>query len=113
MSNLPSKVSMVSLGVKDMARSVQFYAETLGLTIAGQPGVVTFVQAGDVMIVLNGPARSGVEVIFPSESVGATHAELESRGCPFVAAPHEVTPGLWAATFADPDGHNLTVLGPQ
>ncbi len=115
------RVSMVSLGVKDMARSVKFYSETLGLQLVGKPSEVTLVQAGGVMIALNHPLGrfagdamvGAVEVIFGVESVTASHADLVKRGCSFVNAPREVTPGTWAATFTDPDGHRLTVLGSQ
>jgi predicted enzyme related to lactoylglutathione lyase len=113
------RVTMISLGVTDMARAVRFYSETLGMELAGKPGEVTIFRAGDVMIALNAPlGRSAgkamvgaVEVIFGAESVSASHRELQERGCGFVATPHEVTTGLWAATFVDPDGHRLTVLG--
>jgi catechol 2,3-dioxygenase-like lactoylglutathione lyase family enzyme len=115
------RVSMISLGVKDPARSVKFYNETLGLPLVGKPGEVTLVKAGDITIVLNQPLGNSaggaivgaVEVIFPAESVAALHRDLTSRGCTFVIGPHEVTTGLWAATFTDPDGHRLTILGPK
>ena len=115
------RVSMISLGVTDMARSVKFYSETLGLQLVGKPGEVTLLAAGDVMIALNHPLGrfagdaivGAVEVIFKVESVTASHADLVKLGCSFVNAPREVMPGTWAATFTDPDGHRLTVLGPQ
>lgn len=104
-----------------MARSVKFYGETLGLELAGKPGEVTLFRAGDIMIALNSPLgmaaknsiAGAVEVIFPAESVDASYHRLVERGCSFVNTPHEVTPGLWAATFTDPDGHLLTILGGQ
>ena len=115
------RVSMIALGVTDTARSTKFYSETLGLQLAGQPGEVTLLRSGDVTIALNRPlARSAgdaivgaVEVIFPVESVAASHGKLLERGCHFLAGPHQVTPGMWAATFTDPDGHRLTILGPH
>lgn len=115
------RVSMIALGVTDMTRSIQFYGETLGLQMSGKPGEVTLFQAGDVTIALNHPlgSRAGermvgaVEVIFPVESVAATYGNLTDRGCKFLREPREVTPGTWAATFTDPDGHRLTVLGPR
>ena len=117
----PLRVSMISLGVEDMARSVRFYSETLGLQISGKPGEVTMLRAGEVMIALNHPLGSAsagrivgaVEVIFPVESVASAHADLAKRGCTFVVAPREVTAGTWAATFTDPDGHRLAILGPR
>lgn len=115
------RVTMISLGVKDTARSIRFYTETLGLQLAGKPGEVTLVRAGDITIALNHPlGRSAgeamvgaVEIIFPVASVDASHEDLANRGCSFTHVPHEVTPGLWAATFTDPDGHRLTILGPR
>lgn len=119
-----TRISMVSLGVSDMARSVKFYGETLGLVMSGVPGDVAFFRVGDVVLLLNrplgqvagsgsGPLAGAVEVIFPVESVVAAHANLEKRGCRFLAGPREVTTGRWAATFTDPDGHRLTILGPR
>jgi catechol 2,3-dioxygenase-like lactoylglutathione lyase family enzyme len=115
------KVSMIALGVKDTARSIRFYTETLGLELAGKPGEVTLLRAGEVMIVLNHPLGvaagdaivGAVEVIFPVTGVAASHEDLANRGCNFTHPPHEVAPGLWAATFTDPDGHRLTILGPM
>ena len=120
-SPLPLRVSMISLGVKDIARSIRFYSETLELPMAGKPGEVAFFKSGDITIVLNQPAgqkarhqiAGSVEVIFPAESVAIAHDNLAQRGCTFVAQPHEIMPGMWAATFADPDGHLLTILGPH
>ena len=113
------RVSMISLGVTDMAKSVKFYGETLGLQISGKPGELTFFKAGTVTLALNRPLGNAagkaiagaVEVIFPVASVAAAHQALVERGCHFVVAPREVTAGTWAATFTDPDGHKLTILG--
>jgi predicted enzyme related to lactoylglutathione lyase len=115
----PLRVSMISLGVKDSARSIKFYAETLGLEMVGKPGEVTFFRAGDITIVLNQPAgltasrpiAGSAEIIFPVASVAVAYKSLADRGCAFVATPHEITTGMWAATFTDPDGHLLTILG--
>jgi catechol 2,3-dioxygenase-like lactoylglutathione lyase family enzyme len=121
MTTTPLRVSMISLGVTDPDRSIRFYAETLGLEMLGKPGEVTLFRAGEVNLALNHPAgrsagdriAGSVEVIFPAESVAALHSELAGRGCPFLREPREVMPGMWAATFTDPDGHRLTLFGPR
>jgi catechol 2,3-dioxygenase-like lactoylglutathione lyase family enzyme len=118
---LQLRISMISLGVKDSPRSVKFYGETLGLELVGNPGEVTLFRAGNVTLVLNQPLGNAagdamvgaVEVIFPVDSVAAAKDELARRGCHFVFDPHEVTTGMWAATFTDPDGHRLTLFGPK
>ena len=83
----PLRVTMISLGVKDIERSVQFYTNTLGLSLVGKPGEVTLVKAGDVTIALNAPlGRSAgekmagaFEVILSAASVEALHRELAAR----------------------------------
>ena len=115
------RVSMISLGVTDPERSIKFYGETLGLQLVGKPGEVTLFRAGDIAIALNHPVgrtagdkiSGAVEIIFPAESVAAAYSNLVERGCKFLREPREVFPGTWGATFTDPDGHRLTVLGPR
>ncbi|MEP6960927.1 MAG: VOC family protein [Acidobacteriota bacterium] len=117
----PLRVSMISLGVKDMGRSIQFYGDILGLKMSGKPGEVMLFQAGEVMIALNAPLGrvsgdrivGALEVIFPVKSVTSAHAGLAKRGCNFAVAPREAFPGTWSATFTDPDGHRLTILEPR
>jgi predicted enzyme related to lactoylglutathione lyase len=114
---LPMHVSMVA----DTARSIKFYGETLGMQLIGQPGKVTLFQAGIIQIALNHPLGNAagsamvgaVEVIFSVDSVVAAHGKLAQRGCAFIKEPRAVFAGTWAATFTDPDGHRLTILGPR
>ena len=120
---IPMRVSMISLGVKDTARSIKFYRDTLGLQLAAEPepGEVAIFEAGGVQIVLNRPLATAagnaivgaVEVILSVDSVVAAHSKLAERGCHFVREPREIFAGTWAATFTDPDGHRLTILGPR
>ena len=45
--------------------------------------------------------------------VTAAHAALRARGVEFLNAPRHVTGDQWAANFRDPDGHLLSVFGPE
>jgi predicted enzyme related to lactoylglutathione lyase len=115
------RISMISVGVKDVNRSINFYSDMLGLQLVGKPGEVTLFRAGDVTLVVNQPlglasrttGSESVEIVFPVDSVASSYKSLTERGCHFVKSPHEITPGTWAATFTDPDGHLLTILGAQ
>lgn len=115
----PLRVNLISIGVTDMDRSIRFYTETLGLAMAGPRGEVTMIRAGEITIALNKPLGrnakgaipGAVEIIFPVERVSDVETRLAGRGCTFAVSAHEVTPGLWASTFPDPDGHKLTLLG--
>jgi predicted enzyme related to lactoylglutathione lyase len=120
---IPMRVSMLSLGVTDTARSIKFYRDTLGLHLVAEPepGEVAIFQAGDIQVTLNRPLANAagsalvgaIEVILSVDSVVAAHLKLVERGCKFIREPHEVFAGTWAATFTDPDGHRLTILGPR
>lgn len=120
---IPMRLSMISLGVKDTARSVKFYRDTLGFPLVAEPepGEVAIFQAGAVQITLNRPLANAagnaivgaIEVILSVDSVVSAHSKLVERDCNFIREPHEVFSGTWAATFTDPDGHRLTILGPR
>jgi predicted enzyme related to lactoylglutathione lyase len=110
----PLKATMVVLGVSNLARSVHFYKETLALAAAPAPGDLPMFQSGELTIMLNPGLKGGpdaFELVFNVPSVDTTRKLLADRGCVFLGEPREVAPGLWVATFADPDGHKLTLAG--
>jgi uncharacterized protein len=116
------RLSMISLGVTDMARSMKFYGETLGLPLLSEtePGEVAIFRAGEMTITLNRPLAfaskqivGAVEVVFNVDSVDATYRTLVAQGCRFIRTPREAFSGTWAATLTDPDGHRITILGPK
>ncbi|PWU08011.1 MAG: glyoxalase [Terriglobia bacterium] len=119
-ANVPSKASMIMLGVENVERSVKFYRDTLALPLQNQSSEFAFFSAGGITLGLNLPLGKAVqprpgatEIVFPVESVVAAHGLLVDRGCTFLTQPREVFSGTWGATFTDPDGHRLTLLGPQ
>ena len=59
------------------------------------------------------PVAGGTEVVFGVTDVTAAHAALSGRGVVFPGAPRIVTGVQWAANFRDPDGHLLSVFGPD
>jgi lactoylglutathione lyase len=113
-------ISMVMLGVENAERSVHFYRDTIGLDLQHNAGGFAFFAAGGVTLALNeqlgrsiNPIAGATEIVFPVESVIAQQTDLKARGCQFINEPREVTPGSWAASFTDPDGHRLTLFGPR
>jgi predicted enzyme related to lactoylglutathione lyase len=118
--NLPSKVSVLVLGVTDLAKSVAFYRDSLELQFKGQHEVLAFFAVSDITLMLNanlrresGPLAGASEIVLSVAGVTAAHELLSGRGCHFAIQPREVTPGSWAATLTDPDGHYLTLFGPK
>ena len=115
-----SQIGVVMLGVGEMARSLAFYRDKLGLVLKGRNEGFAFLDAGGVTLCLSEPlARASgtisgaVEVVFSVEDVKAAHRELAARGVQFTHEPRAVTGPLWAANFNDPDGHKLSVFGPE
>jgi predicted enzyme related to lactoylglutathione lyase len=115
-----SKITLVTLGVSDLAKSVSFYRDKAEFQLQGQMEQFAFFSAGNINLMLNAglrrpntPLAGATELVIAAESVTAKHKELIERGCAFINDPRPVTGDSWAATFTDPDGHWLTLFGPK
>ncbi len=115
-----SRITAVMLGVRDLAQSVAFYKEKLGLQVIMQEQALALLKCGEVMLGLSrghvnlAPQVAGAtEVVFAVESVRAAHKALAAEGITFMAEPRQATPSEWVAHFKDPDGHLLSVFGPE
>jgi len=117
--NLPP-VSMIMLGVRDLEKSVSFYRDRLGIDIRQRIPGFAFLASGALTIVLSEPLAKNVsplagatEVIFSVNDVRASYEELKDQGVEFSQEPRNVSGPMWAANFRDPDGHLLTLFGPE
>jgi lactoylglutathione lyase len=111
---------MLMLGVTDMDRSVRFYRDAVGLPVRFGSEEFTFLEAGDVTLVLQAhetlpPPDDGLrtEVVFPVEDIDSAYRTLHDRGVVFRVEPRVVTGDRLAADFRDPDGHVLSIFGPR
>lgn len=115
-----SKIGVIMLRVAELNRATHFYRDQLGLELSNSTGEFAFLRAGGITLALttelpksvNG-RYEGVEVVFAVDHVRAAYRELGKRGVHFSHDPHVVTGANWAANFADPDGHSLSVFGPE
>jgi catechol 2,3-dioxygenase-like lactoylglutathione lyase family enzyme len=114
-----SKIGVVMLGVSEIAASKAFYCDTLGLELNGEQGGFCFLQAGGVTLALSqelGPPpdeRSGVEVVFSVDHVREAYEGLKAKGVKFRIEPRAISGPMWATDFRDPDGHSLSIFGPE
>ncbi len=116
-----NQIGVIMLGVKETARSVAFYRDQLGLTVKMAFEGFTFLDAGAVTLVLSealakassGSIAGATEVVFSVPDVRAAHAALRSKCVEFTHEPRQVSGPMWAANFRDPDGHGLSVFGPE
>lgn len=118
---MEQRVSLVTLGVTDLARARAFY-EALGWTTGAAPGDdVVFFQAGGMIVALWGRAElaadSGVDdaggwggitlahnVRSPAE-VDAVLAEAERAGATITRTGAPTFWGGYSGVFTDPEGH--------
>jgi predicted lactoylglutathione lyase len=119
---MEQRLSLVTLGVRDMARARGFY-ERLGWRASSASNeAVTFFQAGGVVFGLysrealaedasvspDGSGFSGVALAHNTQSreaVDAVIAEAEAAGGTVVKPAEDVFWGGYSGYFADPDGH--------
>jgi catechol 2,3-dioxygenase-like lactoylglutathione lyase family enzyme len=115
-----SRVGVIILGVADLGHSVTFYRERLGLELTSQTDNFSFFNAGGITLALStnlsralGKEPGAVEVVFSVDHVRVAYVELQGRGIVFRDEPRIVTGTMRAANFSDPDGHALSIFGPE
>ena len=115
-----SGLSYVMLGVTDVERSTNFYEHTLGRPVRFKTDGLVFIDAGHVTIGLNKgladrrqPVAGAMELVFSVDNVKQSFRDLSAKGVSFVTEPRQATEKEWVATFSDPDGHYLTLFGPE
>ena len=118
---MEQRVSLITLGVRDLRRAREFY-EALGWTTrAGPDDEVVFFQAGGIVVALWGRGRlaedSGVEDggawggvtlahnVRSPEEVDRVIAEAEAAGAHIPRHGAETFWGGYSGVFVDPDGH--------
>jgi uncharacterized protein len=114
---------LVTLGVRDLALSREFYEETLGWKPTDSSSEdVTFFQAGGVVLGLypraklaedaqlaeKGSGFAGFTLAYNTLSEGEVDdliQELKSKGVKILKEPQKVFWGGYSAYFEDPDGY--------
>ncbi len=112
------RLAFVMLGVRDVDRAAAFYRDILGLPMTGRFEAFAFFDTGEAKLALTSELASGDgdsrnhECVFAVASVVNAHAALKDR-VEFLNEPRPVNETNWAVNFRDPDGHLLSLYGPQ
>jgi len=123
------RITLITLGVDDLEKAVQFYRDGLGLQTEGivgtefENGAVAFfdLQAGlklalwprtsiahDTGLVLGNPSETECTIghnVSSKAEVDAVMAQAAKAGAVVVKAAHDTFWGGYAGYFQDPDGH--------
>ena len=112
-------VGAVVFFVRDLARSVAWYRDALGLeprTLPGHDGPFALASAGSVELVFiprDEPAGRTPIVVFGLQSgIYEVVESLAAKGVEIVVPVSETPDGGLSADFRDPDGHILSVYQP-
>lgn len=107
------------LVVSDLNRSLRFYRDLVGLSVVDSGANVAVLAYGSARVLLRqladmSPVDRRVAHLHISVSdVDASYKDLKDRGIEFVHRPRVTSRGdkldLWAATFRDPDGHDIAL----
>lgn len=115
-----STISSIVLGTSNLDQSLEFYSGKLGLKIRFREPQLAVLDAGSLSLVLSpghmrlAPQAAGAtEVVFQVEHVRPARESLMAQNVTFFTEPRQVTPTEWAAHFRDPDGHLLSIFGPE
>lgn len=118
-----STLSYVILYVKDTAKTVPFYRDTLGLKVRVDEHGWVELETGSVTLALHSddklPAkRQGGEpiVVFNVENIQQAYESLKAKGVKFEKEPQIVCEADGnktgkSADFVDPDGNRLSIFG--
>ena len=119
---MEQRLSVVTLGVRDLERSRMFYEEGLGWRLGNKSDQIVFFQANGMIIALfrwdhlaedaqvlaAGDGFRGVTLAYCARSrseVAAVLAEAEKAGGRILKPAQNVFWGGHSGYFADPDGH--------
>ena len=127
---MEQRISLITLGVDDLARARRFYEEGLGWQPRDAPEGVVFYQLPGIALALFGRADlaedvhhpvdgrfSGITIAINQRSeadVDAVLAQAAAAGATILKPAERVFWGGYSGYFADPDGHVWEVaLNPQ
>ena len=114
-------LGQVAIPVSDVARSLAWYRDVLGLAFLFEaPPGLAFLRGGEVRVMLarpedgRAPTVGGTVLYWRVADLEAAHAHAVAQGARSAHAPHRVAVmpdhELWMAFLHDPDGHLVGLM---
>jgi catechol 2,3-dioxygenase-like lactoylglutathione lyase family enzyme len=113
------KLVQAAFTVTDLARSIAFYRDVLGLPLLFETNGMAFFQAGELRLMVGtnspDPPARGTVLYFDAPDIDALAPALEAKGVAFIGPTtvlqrtdsHE----LKLRIFRDPDGNPIGLMG--
>jgi methylmalonyl-CoA/ethylmalonyl-CoA epimerase len=114
-----SRIGQVAVNVRDVARAVAFYRDTLGMKFMFEAPKMAFFDCGGIRLMLAFPETPEFDhpasvIYYRIDDIQQAFETLSGRGVHFLGKPHVVAPlkdhDLWMAFFRDPDDNVLALM---
>jgi methylmalonyl-CoA/ethylmalonyl-CoA epimerase len=112
------EIGQIALSVSDMARSKDFYQNTLGMKFLFDAGGMAFFACGRIRFALGASSTAitpgGTILYFRVADIEKTHELLAAKGVKFLQKPHFIAKmadhDLWLAFLEDPDRNSVGLM---
>ena len=113
------RIGQIAINVKDLARAVRFYRDTLGMRFLFEVPNLAFFDCGGVRLMLSPAERPefdhpGSVLYYKVADINATFAALTGRDVDFIDQPHLIAKmpdhDLWMVFFRDTEGNTLGLM---
>jgi predicted enzyme related to lactoylglutathione lyase len=113
------RIMQIAIRVKDTARAMRFYRDTLGMRFLFEASNLAFFDCGGVRLMLSTAEapefdHPGSVLYYKVGDMNASYAALKARGVDFVDEPHLIAKmpdhDLWLVSFHDSEDNTLALM---
>ena len=113
------KIGQIAINVKDVARAVQFYRDTLGMKFLFEVPNLAFFDCGGVRLMLGVAEKPefdhpGSVLYYKVSDINASYEALRKCGASFIDQPHLIAKladhDLWMVFLKDSEGNTLGLM---
>ena len=117
-----SRIGQIHIPVKDLARAVRFYRDTLGMAFLFEVPRMAFFDCGGIRLMLGTPedpaaAQPATILYYKVDDIRSSFAVLEGQGVEVAGKPHLVakmpTHDLWMAFLRDSEGNMFALMSEE
>jgi catechol 2,3-dioxygenase-like lactoylglutathione lyase family enzyme len=113
------QIGQIAINVKDLARAVAFYRDTLGMRFLFDAPNLAFFDCGGVRLLLGVPEKKEFDhpssiLYYKVEDIQSAFTTLKARNVPFEDEPHIIARlpdrDVWMTFFRDTENNVLALM---